>query len=407
MTAKNQFKIALYFFVAIALLGLILRTVPVYDLGINFSNFLHAHSHVAFLGWLHGAFISFVSYIFLKDKLQTPWFRFIYFFTIINIMGMYFSFPIQGYKVFSIIFLSLFLIATYLFLYYFFKNKTDVAFYPATYKFVKAGLFLQFLSSLSPWSLVFVLKTFGKKSVFYKYDIFYYLHFQYNGWFLFAMFGLTLYLLERKNVHLEIKQINRIYYSLLIAVFFGYFSNILWSHPGYFYNTLALIGAGAEIFAFFILLLIIKRYSRYVKRTISDFSYKVLTIVLFVLMLKIVLQFMGSFQYYADLSYHIRDFIIGYLHLIMLGIFTPFLLVLAHEFKFINLSKSAFYIFYSGFIITETIVFLRAIFVWFLIPFNANIINALLFVFTFWMFLGILGILLFMNKILPNLLFND
>ncbi len=398
MIAKNQFRIAIYFFVAIALLGLILRTIPVYDLGINFTNFLHAHSHVAFLGWLHGAFISLVSFVFLKDKLETPRFKFIYFFTIANVIGMYFSFPIQGYKFFSILFLSLFLIATYLFLHYFFKNKSEVALYPATYKFVKAGLLLQLLSSLSPWSLGIVIKKLGKTSVFYKYDIFYYLHFQYNGWFLFAMLGLVFYLLERRNIHLNQKDVNRIYYLMLTAVFFGYFSNILWSHPGYFYNSLALIGAGAEIIAFFFLLLIIKRYYRYIKHTISDFSYKILTIVLFTLMLKMVLQFMGSFQYYADLSYHIRDFIIGYLHLIMLGIFTPFLLVLAHELNFINLSKKSFVIFYSGFVITETIIFLRATFTWFLVSVNASVINALLFVFTFWMFLGILGILLKMDK---------
>jgi len=73
MTAKNQFRIALYFFVAIALLGLILRTIPVYDLGINFTNFLHAHSHVAFLGWLHSAFISFVScYFYLALSIYGP-----------------------------------------------------------------------------------------------------------------------------------------------------------------------------------------------------------------------------------------------------------------------------------------------------------------------------------------------
>ncbi len=392
MTAKNQFKIALYFFMAIAILGLILRMVPVFPLKINFHNYLHAHSHVAFLGWLHGGFISFISYIFLKDKLHTKYFQFIYWFTIANVFGMYFSFPIQGYKFFSILFLSLFLVSTYLYLHYFFKHKQDVDLYPATYKFVKGGLWLQFLSSFSPWSLALIIKHFGKQSDFYKFDIFYYLHFQYNGWFLFAFIGLTMYLLERRNITICPTKIKQIYISLMIAVFFGYFYNTLWAQPGLLFNGLSLIGGVAEIFALFILLKILQQYYHYIQHTISDFSYKILMIVLISLFVKAVLQFMGSFQYYADLSYHIRDFIIGYLHIIMLGIFTPFLLVLASELNFINLSKKAFYTFFSGYLIIESLLFLRGTLSWFKLPVNPSVFNWLLFIFTFVMFIGIIWI---------------
>ncbi len=397
MNAKTQFRIALYFFAAIALLGFILRMLPVFPLGINYHNFLHAHSHVAFLGWLHGAFISFVSYVFLKDKLNTKTFKFIYWFTILNVIGMYFSFPIQGYKFFSILFLSLFLIGTYLFLYYFFKHKNNTAQYPATYKFIKAGLWLQFLSSISPWSLGPIIKIFGKQSPFYKYDIFYYLHFQYNGWFLFATIGLTLYLLERRRITLPVSQVSLLYKLMLIAVFLGYFSNVLWSNPGVIFNILALFGGAAEIAAFLVLIKLLYRYHRYLRHTISNFSYYLLKIVLYTFMFKAVLQFMGSFQYYADLSYQIRDFIIGYLHLIMLGIFTTFLIILGFEFKFIKLRRKAFYIFYTGFVVTETLIFFRGLFTWFNIDYNPDIYNWSLFIFTFWMALGIWGLSFFNN----------
>ncbi len=399
MNAKKQFSIALYFFFGISILGLILRLVPVYPLGINFSNFLHAHSHVAFLGWLHGGFISLISYIFLRKKLNTRYFRFIYLFTIFNIAGMYISFPIQGYKLFSIIFLSLFLISTYLFLSYFFKHKQDIDIYPATYKFTKAGLWLMFVSSLSPWSLVFILKMFGKESNFYKYDIFYYLHFQYNGWFLFAMIAITMYLLERRNIRLCHRQTKLIYGLLLIAVFFGYFSNTLWANPGIFYNILAFIGGFAEIAAILYLFRLLVKYRIYIKQPISDFSYRILKIILFSLMLKSVLQFVGSFQYYADLSYLIRDFIIGYLHLIMLGIFTPFLLIIAKELNFIELKSAHFYTFYFGFLITEAVIFFRATLLWFGVNFSAYIFNLILFIFTLLMFTGISLITSFKNKI--------
>jgi len=302
---------------------------------------------------------------------------------------MYISFPLQGYKFFSILFLSLFLIGTYLFTYYFFKNKQDCQSFPATCKMIKAGLYLQLLSSISPWTLGAIIKFFGKDSPYYKYDIFYYLHFQYNGWFLFAATGLSLYLLERRNITLPVNKIKWLYRLLLTAVFLGYFSNTLWNNPGLIYNLISLLGAAAEIGAFFILLLIFKRYFHYLQHTISPFSSRILTIVFFTFMLKAVLQFMGSIQYYADLSYQIRDFIIGYLHLIMLGIFTPLLLILAYELAFVKLSKSAFYVFYSGFLITETLIFTRAILTWFNYPLPADVFNTLLFIFTLWMFMGI------------------
>ncbi len=390
MTARKQFIISIYFFFAIALFGLILRAIPVFHLNLNFQNFLHAHSHVAFLGWLHGGFISFVSYIFLRDKLQTKFFKFLYWFTIISIIGMYVSFPIQGYKLFSIIFLSTFLVGTYFFLYYFFKHKKETKKYPTTYKFIKAGLFLQFLSSLSPWSLVFVLKLFGKQSNFYKYDIFYYLHFQYNGWFLFAMIGLTLFLLERRGISLNKNKVNQIYNLLLVAVFFGYFSNTLWAKPGILFNILSLIGGFAELLAFFVLFILLLRYRRYIKGMISSFSYNIFTIVLYTLFIKAVLQIMGSIQFYANLSFNVRDFIIGYLHLIMLGIFTPFLLVLATELDFISLKKKSFYVFYAGFLLTESFIFLRGIFIWFDFKFNGNIYNQILFYITLLLFTGVL-----------------
>ncbi len=389
MKAKNQFIISIIFFFAIALLGLTLRAIPVFQLPLNFKNFLHAHSHVAFLGWLHGAFVSFVSYIFLRDKLHTKFFKFIYWFTILNVIGMYFSFPIQGYKLFSIIFLSLFLIGTYLFLYYFFKNKSQEKKYPSTFKFIKAGLWLQFLSSLSPWSLVFVLKFFGKNSNFYKFDIFYYLHFQYNGWFLFALLGLTFYLLEDRGITINKKQVNQIYRLMLIAVFLGYFSNTLWANPGWIFNIISMVGALAEILALFILLRILIRYHRYIKNIINAFSYQVFMIVLLTLFFKAVLQFVGSVQYYADLSFHIRDFIIGYLHLVMLGIFTPFLLILGYELNFFQLRKLSFKVFYAGFILTETLIFVRAILIWFKINFNPDLFNSLLFYITFILFIGV------------------
>jgi len=110
------------------------------------------------------------------------------------------------------------------------------------------------------------------------------------------------------------------------------------------------------------------------------------------LFVKAVLQFTGSLQYYADLSFQIRDFIIGYLHLVMLGIFTPFLLILAHEIGFFSLQKKSFMVFYTGFILTEILIFLRASLIWFGIQFPDELFSKILFYLTVILFSGVLMI---------------
>jgi hypothetical protein len=51
-------RLALGYFVLVAVLGLFLRWLMVSPVdGVNYKNILHAHSHVALLGWLYCAFL--------------------------------------------------------------------------------------------------------------------------------------------------------------------------------------------------------------------------------------------------------------------------------------------------------------------------------------------------------------
>ena len=71
----------------------------------------------------------------------------------------------------------------------------------------------------------------------------------------------------------------------------------------------------------------------------------------------------------AQMSHHIRNFVIGYIHLTMLGIITGFLFGSALQSKILNsqnvVYKRAIQIFLIGFVATEILLFLQGFYLFF------------------------------------------
>lgn len=69
---------------------------------------------------------------------------------------------------------------------------------------------------------------FGSDSVWYKIAIYFYLHFQYNGWFFMALIGVLLWTLEGKGIKLPNRILKRIYILLNLAIITTFLLSILW-----------------------------------------------------------------------------------------------------------------------------------------------------------------------------------
>ncbi len=358
-------RLALFYLVSVATIGVMLRWYAVDYLSIDYKGFLHAHSHTAFLGWVYISFIVILNKLYIpKEKLKTRNYQWISIFTHVTLFGILISFPIQSYGFFSILFLSLFLVSTYFYVWFFRKNKVITEKHMLSFSFVRVALFFMLFSGIAPWLLGAVIKLFGKTSVIYHDSIYFYLHFQYNGWFLFALLGVTLFYLEKKGVALPKKKLKDILNLLLISTFLSYFSNVLWSSPSLIFNGIAFVGVLGEWISLFLLIRYFYTVSLVFKDSFTSFQISILYLIFSLLLLKASLQLLQILPYFAIISYQIRNFIIAYLHLILLGIFTPFLFLFLTQNKIIVFSKFWFILFYLGFVLNEILLFTHAITIW-------------------------------------------
>lgn len=198
---QKYYSIPLIFFFIAASTGLLLRWHFISPLEIvRYPFLLHAHSHIMFLGWIFNAF--YLSYVdsYVKAKWSSRY-RWLFFSLQALVVAMLISFPLQGYGLSSIIFSTLHTIVAVVFIVRFFRDlKQTSSKNSASAWFVKISLAFFLLSGLGPFALGFIMANGLGQSNWYYFAVYFYLHFQYNGFFLFGILGLFFKLLEERNV---------------------------------------------------------------------------------------------------------------------------------------------------------------------------------------------------------------
>jgi hypothetical protein len=107
-------------------------------------------------------------------------------------------FIIQGYGLFSIIFSTASIVVACVFAYYFIKDLKLISDEDMSKNWFKVALFFNVISSLGTFALAYMMITKNIHQNEYLASIYYYLHFQYNGWFFFACMGLLFSFLQLK-----------------------------------------------------------------------------------------------------------------------------------------------------------------------------------------------------------------
>lgn len=369
---KKHIAVALLYFLLVALMGVLLRFYFVTPISINYKYILHAHSHTALLGWIYLGLATLIYKLFLSEAQKPKRYKRIFVFTNLCILGMLVTFPIQGYALYSIVFSTLFLFASYWFAWFAIKNVPQHFKERFSWKLIKTALLYLVISSVGPWAVGGVMATLGSESIWYKSAIYFYLHFQYNGWFIIALLGILFYVLETREIRFNPQQLKSFFLLLNVGVLFTVFLSFLWFVPPTALYILGLVGAIAQLLAFAELYTLMKGHFGYIKKTFAPRAGALLKIAGFLLLAKMCMQFFSAFPYVANLAFHLKDFVIGYLHLVFLGIVITTMLAFLNYFKLIGLPKSFLWLFFFAFFSTELLIFYKAMALWLGLPFFAN-----------------------------------
>jgi len=329
---------------------------------LDYKHLLHAHSHVAMLGWGFLAVSGALLFVVLeKAPLPKVIHQRILWLNVIAGVGMAIFFTYQGYGPLSIGFSTIHLIGAYYFAWHFLKKIRTLPNSSAR-PFAKWAVYWMLISTLGLWSIAPISATLGKLHPLYFASIQFFLHFQFNGWFTFAILALLIWYVEKRDSSLQIPKAGFILLQLSLVL--TYTLSITWSTPETFLFYLNSLGVVLQLLAFFLILHPLLRHFLFKKRDISSW---LLAIGLLSLMFKVIIQTAVAAPFIAEISYTIRNFVVGFIHLTMLGSISLTLLALLIRAGYFPVDQSAklgYGMLSFAFIATEVLLFTQGLMFW-------------------------------------------
>lgn len=313
---RFQILSAFLFFLSAQFLGLLLRWQFVQGWPrLNYKFFLHAHSHVALLGWVHALLIIVLGRAFLTPVFASRWNR-LFWMAQSLVLGMLISFPIQGYAAVSIALSTLFLFVSYaqarLLL------QAIHGDFSLSCRLLRASLGWMVLSSLGPWSLGPIIAMKLQQTPLYYLAVYFYLHFQYNGWFFFGLLALLLRWLEQQKIIMAIQPPRQAMNLLLWSCLPAYALSTLWAQPP---QWVWLVAAGAAL-SQCIALALLWHWGWKLQGLRGGLLPEVrflLALAWGCVNLKFLLQALTAWPFFVQWASTQRALVIFYLHLVLLG----------------------------------------------------------------------------------------
>lgn len=350
----------------------------------NLSFVTHSHSHVAMLGWVFNSFLIALLWSYRPQGFAEKGYRWLFWLIQATVAGMLVAFVLQGYAAFSITFSTVHILLSYWFivrvLLQVLKERELWQRHRLSLSFVAAGLVFLFLSSFGPWGLAVLSAKGMQGSDLYPQAIYFYLHFLFNGAFTFMLLGLMLKLLEGQEL-LKQHQLRPAFWVLAVTTVPAYFLSLLGFEISDWLYWLALISGIIQLAAFGVVFLQLEPPLRAL-RLQQPWALFLLRFSLVALLLKFMMQAASPIPQIIPLI-HVRDVVIGFLHLVLLGGISIGLLGWFLREKLVLPSKAGLGIFLVGFVLTELLLFLQGGILWLnqtLLPFYREGLFALAFV---------------------------
>ncbi len=376
----------------VASLGVILR----YKIAFAFpyldqKHLLHGHSHFAFSGWITQILmVLLIQYLNQKNGRDNfKHYKGLLYANLITAYGMLIFFPIQGYGFGSITFSTLSIFVSYVFAIKYWKDLNRLNENCVSHYWFKAALIFSALSSLGAFSLAFMMVNKMLHQNWYLAAVYYFLHFQYNGWFFFAAMGLFVSRIEK--IIVADKLLRVVFWLFALGCSPAYFLSVLWMPIPYFVYWIVVASAIAQCLGWWMLVKLILKGKVIIRTSFSKLGGQLLVLSAIALTIKILLQMGSTHPALSQIAFGFRPIVIGYLHLVLLGVITIFIFgftIAMQLFPVKRYFKLGIWIFVGGIIFNESLLMVHGVtsLTYTIVPF----INELLFIAALIMFSGIL-----------------
>jgi hypothetical protein len=364
---KQWVQVALINFCVVACAGLTMRYKINFSLPVvNQQYLMHGHSNFAFAGWVAIALMTLMVRYLVRNNVQTNYskYNFILGIDVVVCYGMFISFIIQGYAFWSITFSCLTILISYFFIFFYWKDLNKVNDAGFSRSWFKAALLLWAFSSLGAFMLAYLMANHIMIQELYFSAVYFFMHFQYNGWFLFVCFGVFFSYMHRLGLFRFALLSRRLFLVMAITVVPTYFLSILWLRLPLALHWIANISAFVQLLVLVYFFRIIAVFKKSEGIQFTSVTRWIWTLASIAFILKTILQALSTLPFLSHFAFGFRPVVIGYLHLSFVGIISLFILGYINEFihRFRgHVSGTGFIIFVSGFIVQEVILMLQGL----------------------------------------------
>lgn len=356
---KARWKTALGWWVVAGAIGIVLRYQLVFPSEkLVYPYLLHAHSHVVLLGWAFSSLFLALLAAFIGPA-ASAFYRWLWLLFQVGVLGMLVFFPVQGYAAGSIVFSTLHVFASYALCWRLWKDTREDRTLSAA--LLRWGLFFLLFSTLGPYALGILKARQLQDTVWYNLSVYFYLHFLYNGWFLFGCLALLLRWLEDWHLAPSASAGRILLVSLVLSAFGTAALSALWTNPPGWVWAVGGLSAVVQAGAGGWLLLGLWRRGWSIRGQLRPQAYPLVRLAALSLGLKLALQTASALPWASRWAYEQRHLVIAYLHLVFIGVISFFLLAWAIHHGRLRWSGRAGNFLILTFVLTEAALVIESV----------------------------------------------
>lgn len=320
-------KFSVFNFVLVAFLGVIMRYKILYSLPfIDQKNLQEAHSHFAFYGWIANALYALLVLYLSKVKPELPLkkYQYILLANMVSSFGMLFSFMYGSYYWASIAASTAAVLSNFVFSAVFFRDALKIK--ETSKIWFLTALFFAVISAAGVFNIGYMKATGTATRDIFLASEYFYLHFQYNGFFIFSCIGLLLFAMKEAGAAISEKENRWIYWLMAVGCLVGYGLSVLWMKMDILiFGAIVLATVGQTVGAV-LLFRFVKRNWAALASGWSKMQRFVLLFSGFAFGVKILLQLGSNIPALSQFAFGFRNVVIAYLHLVLLMCIATFLI---------------------------------------------------------------------------------